>query len=125
VNSFRDHKGIGAAITHVSAVQDSCVSDVQAVNKHMPDVYYTGKKCKEKNGTFIKKTRSFNIVQAGLEFHNHLIRRMFNTEYSIQNYTYFSEKTLLGILKTEYMVYLCVNISIGCICKNYTANYVK
>ena len=107
VNSFRDHKGIGAAITHVSAVQDSCVSDVQAVNKHMPDVYYTGKKCKEKNGTFIKKTRSFNIVQAGLEFHNHLIRRMFNTEYSVQNYTYFRKNFIRNITNRIYGLPMC------------------
>ena len=49
------------------------------------------------------------------QFHNNLIWLNFNPKYSSQNYTFFSQ-VYLGMLKDEYIVYLCMYLNISCIC---------
>ena len=66
-----------------------------------------------------KRTVAFLSLYFWAQFHNNLIRLNFNPKYFRQNYT-FSQSSLLGMLKEECIVYLCMYINISCICKNNT-----
>jgi len=43
----------------------------------------------------------------------------------MQNFTYFKQTLLSGMVKAEYIVYLWIYINISCICLNNAVSHLK